>query len=32
LTFNELGDYMFELLFGDRVIGARKFTVINHRT
>jgi len=31
ITFNELGDYLFELNYGEAVIGARRFMVIHHR-
>jgi uncharacterized protein DUF6941 len=31
LTFNEHGDYIFEVWYEGRTIGARRFMVIDHR-
>jgi hypothetical protein len=31
ITFNEYGDYAFEVIHQGKVIGARKFLVIEHR-
>lgn len=31
ITFNELGDYIFELFFAEQVIGARRFMVVEHK-
>lgn len=31
ITFDELGDYIFELSWGPSVIGARRFMVVDHK-
>ena len=31
ITFDEFGDYVFELIYGVKVIGARRFMVVEHK-